>query len=116
MTIECEPRLRETRFAETVEGAAYFTVCEGLVNAVKHSGAERVVVRLEVERGRAGALRVEVRDDGCGFEPAAVGTGTGLGGLADRIEALGGTLAIASAPGAGTAITARLPAEERARA
>ena len=110
VTIECERGLRERRFGETVEGAAYFVVCEGFANALKHSGAERVVVRLEDE---GGALRVEVADDGRGFDSAARGGGTGLAGLADRVDALGGELSVRSAPGEGTNVTVRLPVHVR---
>ena len=113
VTIECDRTLRTTRFSETVEGAVFFLVSEAFANALKHSGAERVIVRLDLVEGE---LRVEISDDGRGFEPAAIGLGTGLGGLADRIEALGGTLVVDSAPGHGTTLTATLSAPARAHA
>ncbi|MGH2900622.1 MAG: histidine kinase, partial [Solirubrobacteraceae bacterium] len=109
VTIECERTLRGTRYPEAIEGAAYFTVCEGFANALKHSGAERVTVRLAVD---ADQLSVEISDGGCGFDGGSTG-GSGLDGLADRIEALGGTFDVTSATDAGTTIAARLPVHER---
>jgi PAS domain S-box-containing protein len=92
-----------TSLPEQVEAAAYYVVSEGLANAYKHGGAERVVIHL---RTTGGALTVEVLDDGIG---GADEEGRGLRGLADRIEALGGTLALESPPGRGTRLLARLP-------
>jgi signal transduction histidine kinase len=112
VTIECDRALRGARFPEAIEGAAYFLVCEGFANALKHSGGERVTVRMHETDG---ALDVTVADDGCGFEPEAI-EGSGVRGLADRIEALGGTLVVSSRPGDGTVLTARLPTHDRAAA
>jgi signal transduction histidine kinase len=99
---------RDTRYAAETEGAAYFLVCEGLANALKHGAATRVEVRLaSLPMG----LRVEVADDGRGFEPAGA-VGSGLRGLADRVEALGGQLEIVSRPAGGTRLIALLPARE----
>jgi signal transduction histidine kinase len=89
---------------EHVELAAYFIVSESLTNAGKYAGPCRVEVRVAPEPG---ALLVEIVDDGCGgADPAA---GTGLRGLADRIDAIGGRLEIDSPPGTGTRVSARLP-------
>jgi signal transduction histidine kinase len=89
---------------DDVELAAYFIVSESLTNASKYAGAKAVTVRVAAE---GGAALVEIVDDGAGgADPAA---GTGLRGLADRIDALGGRLEIRSPPGAGTRISARLP-------
>ncbi len=110
VTIECDPRLRATRFEESVEGGAYFFVCEGFANALKHAAAERVRVRIRKEGRR---LEVEVSDDGAGFDAAGTGR-SGLAGLADRLEALGGSLDVDSAAGRGTRLTARLPIDEPA--
>jgi signal transduction histidine kinase len=85
---------------------AYFLVSEALTNAIKHSGAERAEVRAQVEEG---VLRVEVRDDGLGG--ADPGQGSGLTGLRDRVEALGGTIEIASPPGSGTSVLVEIPLE-----
>jgi signal transduction histidine kinase len=100
--------MRAARFGEAVEGAAYFFVCEGFANALKHAGAERVRVRLSRALGR---LEVEVSDDGRGFDVGATAR-SGLAGLADRLEALGGSLDVDSTTGRGTTLTARLPLDE----
>jgi signal transduction histidine kinase len=87
-----------------VELASYFLVSEALTNASKYAGPSRVHVRIGAEPG---TVLVEIADDGRGgADPAA---GTGLRGLADRIEALGGRLEVHSPPGAGTRVSARLP-------
>jgi len=89
---------------EDVELAAYFIVSESLTNARRYAEAD--TVRVEVARV-TDALVIEIVDDGRGgADPAA---GTGLRGLADRIDALGGRLDVDSPPGAGTRVTARLP-------
>jgi signal transduction histidine kinase len=88
---------------EQVAAAAYYVVSEGLANAYKHGGAEKVAIHL---RTNSGDLTVEVLDDGIG---GADEEGSGLRGLADRIEALGGTLVLESPPGSGTRLLARLP-------
>jgi signal transduction histidine kinase len=87
-----------------VELAAYFIVSESLTNARKYADANAVRVRVGPV---ADGLLVEIADDGAGgADPAA---GTGLRGLADRIDALGGRLEVDSPPGGGTRISARLP-------
>ncbi len=110
VTLECDPDLRLTRFDEAVEGGVWFLVSECFANTLKHSRAERVVVRITRTDGE---LRVEVYDDGVGFDPAAGEAGGGLGGLGDRIAALGGALEVESTPRAGTRVRATLPARER---
>ena len=91
------------RYPAAVEAAIYFVVAEALTNASRHARAELVEVRaLEVD----GHLVVHVRDDGVG---GADPDGSGLRGLADRIQAQGGVLTVASAPGAGTTLTAEIP-------
>jgi signal transduction histidine kinase len=92
------------RLGEPVEAAVYFVVAESLTNAVKHSGASTLRVRMDTAGGE---LRVEIADDGRGG--ADPGTGSGLRGLADRVEALGGRLALDSPPGEGTVVRAALP-------
>ncbi|MFZ0388574.1 MAG: ATP-binding protein [Solirubrobacteraceae bacterium] len=91
------------RLPEAVEGVAYFVVCEALSNAVKHAGAERVAVALTLAHGR---LRVSVSDDGIG---GADEHGSGIRGVADRVEALDGRLSIDSPGGRGTRVVAQLP-------
>src|SRR4051812_43871923 len=92
------------RLPEAVEAGAYFVVAESITNAVKHAGATRIAVRLE----RAGSsLCIEIEDDGRGgADPAA---GTGLRGLADRVEALGGRFAVSGRAGGGTGGSGGLP-------
>jgi signal transduction histidine kinase len=97
------------RLDPAVETAAYFVVAESLQNASRHASGARV----EVELRRAGSdLLISVRDDGPGG--ADQRNGSGLRGLADRVAAIGGRLTVASAPGEGTTVSARVPAPERA--
>lgn len=94
------------RFRPSVEAAAYFLVAEALTNAVRHANATSVVVNSSCA---GGWLAVEIIDDGIGgADPAR---GTGLQGLEDRVEALGGDLQIDSPAGRGTTLNARLPCE-----
>ena len=92
------------RLPETVEAAAYFVVCEALTNVAKYANASAARVRVERSDGHA---TVEVVDDGVGG--ADERGGSGLRGLADRVEALGGRLVVTSPVGEGTAVRARLP-------
>ncbi|MDP8936342.1 MAG: histidine kinase [Actinomycetota bacterium] len=87
-----------------IEAAAYYVVAESLTNATKYARASSVHVRVEHERQR---LEVEVADDGVGG--ATVRSGSGLEGLADRVAALDGRLAIHSPPRAGTILRVELP-------
>ena len=95
--------LPERRLPEPVEAAAYYVVAESLANVQKHAGAQRVTVRAADELRR---LVVEVADDGVG---GADEEGGGLRGLVDRVEALGGRLAVESPPGGGTRLLAEIP-------
>ncbi len=95
------------RYPLAHESAAYFGGLEAVQNAVKHAKAARVEVVLEE---RDATLHVEVRDDGGGFDPAAVPPGTGLTNIRDRAEALGGTMAVrARAPGTAVLLAIPLP-------
>jgi signal transduction histidine kinase len=96
----------DVRLAEPLEAAIYFVVAESLTNAVKHAEASELRVNMSTEPGE---LRVEISDDGRGGADPSTGNGTGLRGLADRVEALGGSLAVESAPGEGTIVRAVLP-------
>jgi signal transduction histidine kinase len=96
----------EARLAEPIEVAAYFVASEALANAAKHSEASRIDLSLAQ---RDGSLVLSVRDDGVGGADA--GRGSGLVGLTDRVEALGGSIRVSSSPGEGTQITAELPVE-----
>jgi PAS domain S-box-containing protein len=98
------------RLPEPVEAAAYYLVAEAMTNASKHAKAS--VIRVEVECDDGSAV-VQVSDDGVGG--ADQRGGSGLRGLRDRVEALGGALAVASPPGHGTTVTARIPLEQPAR-
>jgi signal transduction histidine kinase/PAS domain-containing protein len=92
------------RLPAQVEAAAYYVVSEALANVAKYAEASAVTVRVGRENGQA---VVEVADDGVGG--AKPGLGSGLNGLADRVEALDGQLRIASPPGEGTTIRAEIP-------
>jgi signal transduction histidine kinase len=92
------------RLPEPAEIAAYYLVAEALTNVAKHARASAAEVRVEVGDG---VLRVLVHDDGRGG--ADFGRGSGLVGLKDRAEALGGRLTLQSTPGAGTNLQAELP-------
>jgi signal transduction histidine kinase len=108
LTVGCEVpvtvEVRAGELPEQIELAAYFIVSEALTNATKH--AARSPVRIRVTR-EGDALALEIADDGPGGADAD--GGTGLRGLADRVDALGGRLEVDSPPGAGTRVSASLP-------
>jgi signal transduction histidine kinase len=98
------------RFPEPVEVTAYYVVSESLTNAAKYANTPVIDVAVTAD---CGALRVEVRDDGRGgADPAQ---GSGLLGLRDRVEAIGGTMRLTSPPGAGTSLRVELPLVDQAR-
>jgi signal transduction histidine kinase len=90
--------------------AVYRIVQEALTNIVKHANASRIEVSAE-ELGDE--VRILVRDDGDGFDPAAKAGGRGLTGMRERIELFGGEIEVSSKPGEGTAISARVPLGQR---
>ena len=92
------------RLPEPIEVAGYYVVSEALTNVAKHANAPQAAVHVEAVTG---ALRISVRDDGCGG--ADFTGGTGLVGLKDRVEALGGRISLHSPHGAGTILRAELP-------
>jgi len=94
----------ETRLPAPLEVAAYYLVSEALTNTAKHADASAAQVAVEA---RAGVLDLSIHDDGRGGADAS--RGSGLIGLADRVDALGGTLDIASPIGGGTTLRVRLP-------
>jgi len=98
------------RLPESVEVAAYYVVSETLANAAKHSRASQVQVEVEV---RDRALCIAVSDDGVGGADAA--RGSGLLGLKDRAEAIGGTISLESRQGVGTSLIAELPLDSSMR-
>ena len=103
--IPVELRVSGPRLPEPVEVAAYYAVTEALTNAIKHSRAS--VITIEIDSTDT-ALRATVQDDGIGG--AVVGVGTGLSGLIDRLDALGGTVAVTSPTEGGTRVEFRLHA------
>jgi signal transduction histidine kinase len=104
-------RIPEDRLPDSVEAAIYYLVAEAITNVAKYAQATCASVAVERSNGFA---TVVVRDDGVGgAEPVP---GSGLVGLADRVEALGGRLHIESPPGHGTQLTAEIPVPDEAEA
>ena len=99
VTVDCEDRL-----PEPVEVAAYYVAAEALANTAKHAAASRASVAVDRHDG---LIRVRISDDGVGG--ADPSTGSGLTGLRDRVEALGGSLAVRSPRGQGTSLDVTLP-------
>lgn len=93
----------DRRLPEQIEAAAYYVVAEALANVQKHAGASRATVQVETSDGQVG---VSVSDDGAG---GADEEGSGLRGLTDRVESLGGMLSLESPPGGGTRLAAQVP-------
>jgi GAF domain-containing protein len=96
----------EERLPGPVEIAAYYVVSEALANTAKHAHASSAEVDISAD---AGLLHASVRDDGCGG--ADLGRGSGLVGLKDRVETLGGRITLDSPPGAGTALAVHIPVQ-----
>jgi signal transduction histidine kinase len=94
------------RYPAEVEATVYFCVLEALQNVTKYADASQVSVRLLEDDG---TVMFAVEDDGRGFDLATAGRGAGLQNMADRVEALGGTVEVRSSPGHGTTIVGRLP-------
>jgi signal transduction histidine kinase len=94
------------RFPQEVEVAVYFSCLEALQNVVKYAEASGAAIRLA---NVGGELTFEVEDDGVGFDASSTGYGTGLQGMADRLDALGGRIDVRSARGSGTTITGVVP-------
>jgi signal transduction histidine kinase len=104
---------------EDVQTAVYRILQEALANVGRHAGATAVAVEIEADDGR---LEVRIRDDGAGFDPAAMargaraegpGAGLGLSGMAERARLAGGELDVRSAPGGGTTVTLRIAELQR---
>ncbi len=94
------------RYPQDVESTVYFCCLEGLNNVAKYADASRATVELTQSNG---TLLFSVKDDGRGFDVAAAANGTGLQGMADRLDALGGHLRVESAPGDGTFVGGSIP-------
>ena len=101
--IDIAVQVEAGRLPESVEAAAYFVCSEALANAAKHAHAASAQIQAAVRSGR---LHVTVSDDGVG---GAKAEGSGLRGLADRVEALSGRLRVESSPGTGTRVHAEIP-------
>jgi signal transduction histidine kinase len=95
------------RYRQEAEAAVYFCCLEALQNVAKYAEATSARIHLSSSNGR---LFFEVSDDGRGFDPASTSTGTGLQGMADRLDALGGDFEIHSQPGVGTTVSGNVPA------
>lgn len=102
--VPVELDLEEGRWPELVESTVYFVVAEALTNVAKYAQARRCWVRIRPEHN---GLVITVRDNGVGG--AVLDAGSGIRGLADRVEAVGGTLELRSPPGEGTTVRAFLP-------
>jgi signal transduction histidine kinase len=105
----------ERRFPPEVETAAYRIVQEALTNVARHAGSSEVTVRIWLDQG---LLCLQVEDLGVGFDLGGVpnaGASTGLSGMQERAELLGGRLTVDSGRGVGTCVTAELPVRETAQ-
>jgi signal transduction histidine kinase len=100
------------RYPQEVESAVYFCVLEALNNAAKYAEASHVAVTLARAHGQVTSA---VTDDGRGFDPTVTGYGTGLQGMADRLDAVGGRLEVESSPGAGASIHGAVRVDRTAR-
>jgi signal transduction histidine kinase len=94
------------RYPREVESAMYFCALEALNNVSKYADATSVTISLSEEDG---GLGFRIQDDGRGFDTSRTGYGTGLQGMADRLDAVGGSLGISSEPGRGTTVIGRVP-------
>ena len=94
------------RYPQEIEAAIYFCCLEALQNVAKYAQANAGTVRLFANDG---VLSFEVSDDGIGFDPDVTDYGTGLQGMADRLDALGGSLEVRSRPHEGTTLVGRIP-------
>jgi signal transduction histidine kinase len=110
LDLDCEAGRNTSRLLGEIEDTVYRMVQEALNNAVHHGGARHVEVDVQ-ESDRN--LRVQVHDDGRGFDPGAATDGFGLIGMRERAELTGGTLELQSVPGEGTTINAAIPAVHR---
>ena len=105
-TLDLPPSEREIKLGANVRREVFLIFKEAVTNIIKHAACSEVSVKLAIE---SGVLRLELLDNGQGFDPRTPTDGHGLASLRNRAAALGGTLAVVSTPGAGTAITLDLP-------
>jgi signal transduction histidine kinase len=94
------------RYPKEIEAAVYFCVLEALQNVQKYAGGSPATVRL---RASADALTFAVEDEGAGFDAATQSKGSGLQNMEDRLDALGGSVTVASTPGRGTRVAGTIP-------
>jgi signal transduction histidine kinase len=113
LEIEFYSNVEFVRLEPTLENALLRTVQEGVTNAQKHSGSDRMRIDLS-QTGQT--IRLEIRDWGVGFDPAVATTGFGLEGIRQRARLHGGDASIESTPGQGTVIVVNLPVVEREEA
>jgi signal transduction histidine kinase len=112
LSVHTDEEARALKLLPHVAEHLYFFVHEAVTNAWKHAGSSgaapsaQVEVRIELAQG---ALRLSIRDDGCGFDPEQAATGHGLLTMEDRMHQLGGDFAIRSQPGQGTMVVGSLP-------
>lgn len=106
--VPVEVKLKDVGLPSSVETTAYFIAAEALTNALRHAGASSIVVTGAAQDGR---YRLAVIDDGRGGAERTI-DGSGMRGLRDRAQALGGTLRVESPVGGGTTIVAELPLDE----
>ncbi|MGA9161425.1 MAG: histidine kinase [Actinomycetota bacterium] len=97
------------RYPREVEAAVYFSCLEALNNVAKYAQASSATISLSQANG---TLTFAVTDDGVGFDVAGSSHGTGLQGMADRLDAIGGAVHVRSAPGGGTTVTGTVPTKE----
>jgi len=105
VVLDTDPTTRTRRYPERIEAAGYFIACEALANVLKHAAASRATV--SILSGES-SLTIKVADDGRGFDPSTA-VRSGLRGLQDRVDALGGELEVTSSR-SGTTLSASLPA------
>ena len=106
LRLELPPADQEIALGAHLRREVFLIFKEAVNNIVKHSACSEVVITLEID---GAALRLELHDNGRGFDPRAPSEGHGLASLRNRAAAIGGSLTVVSAPGAGTAITLNLP-------
>jgi signal transduction histidine kinase len=109
--VDIDRNLTASRPDPDIESAAYFLVAEALTNTVKHAHAHRAAVHLS---SLDGLIRIEITDDGDGFDPDAIER-RGLAGIEDRIVAHGGTLQLTSEQSTGTTVIATIPSRTKPR-
>ena len=107
-----EVETSDKRLAPDTEATAFRLIQESLNNATKHAEAEHVAIRVDED---GSSVTIEVEDDGVGFDPEAQRSGASFGllGMRERVDLVGGSVEVLSAPGKGTTVRARLPAAYR---